>query len=266
MRNQPVLILLLVFWLLAHLPLAAQVGFSLPVLNNVRGGAFVDAPVRVTDFSRVVSVQFIIRWDPKVLRFEAVNQFMLSGIDANDSFGLSNALDSGIIRFRWINLIGPTVADNTPIFNIRFSVVSGANSSTPLIFSELRPAFPFEVLLRDNTVFSLEQSRSKLRNGSVAIGFSLSNKEAVANAAQTHIAPNPFHNYTRVTFGDMATGIPLTIGLTDLSGKKILSKTLTPLETETGIVIDNAGLEQPGIYLLQVQTARSSWVKPLIYF
>jgi hypothetical protein len=265
MRNQPVLILLLVFWLFACFPLAAQVGFSLPVLNNVRSGVFVDIPVRVTDFNRVISAQFAIRWDPKVLRFEEVNQPMLSGIDLKESFGLSNALDSGLLRFRWINLIGPTLANNTPIFNMRFSVVGGVNTSTTLTFTELRPVLFFEVILLDNTTFTFEQSRSKIRNGSVAIGFTLSDKEAKKNAAQTRVAPNPFHDYTRVTFEGM-TDTPQTIRLTDLSGKVILSKTLTPLEAETGIVIDNAGLEQPGVYWLQVQTARSSWVKPLVYF
>lgn len=266
MRNQPVLILLSFIWLLFIQDLFAQANFSLPVLNNMRPGAGVDVPVTVRNFKGVVSMQFVIRWDPKVLRFEQVINPQLPSLDVKSSFGTTNALDSGMIRVSWLSLIAPTVPDNTPIFTLRFSVIGGANSSSLITFGEQPPTTFFEMVMQDRRTFNFQQIAPYLRNGAVAIGFTLPTTATTAWAPRITATPNPFRTHTLIEFSE-ATSVPfMALHILDGAGKVCASRKISATEQQNGIVIDNTEFSQPGVYFLHLQSHTFSVIKPLIYF
>lgn len=89
-------------------------------------------PVRVLDFSDVVSMQFSIHWDTSVATFVGVEDFGLSGLGSTD-FGLSQSA-SGEVVVSWndASLLGQTLADSTVVFSLRLLLSGTMGQSTPV--------------------------------------------------------------------------------------------------------------------------------------
>lgn len=104
------------------------------------GGTEVVVPVRVDNFSDVLSIQGTVTFDPAVLSFVQLENLALSGLVPTD-FGTSRT-GEGFITFVWFepNLAAQTLADNDSIFSIRFSVVGETNDQTTVaITSDVTP-------------------------------------------------------------------------------------------------------------------------------
>ncbi|MBI5218939.1 MAG: T9SS type A sorting domain-containing protein [Bacteroidia bacterium] len=110
---------------------------------NTLTGTQVVVPVRVDNFTDIVSMQGTIEFDPAVASFMNVEQFNLSGLSAGN-FGTTQT-STGKLTFSWSDqtLAGQTKPDNTALFAIRFNAAGNAgqysdisftNSVTPLEF------------------------------------------------------------------------------------------------------------------------------------
>ncbi|MBK9338224.1 MAG: hypothetical protein IPM98_17405 [Lewinellaceae bacterium] len=250
-------------WLATASGLSAQVGFALPVLNEVAPGTVVTLPVTVSNFDSIVGVQFVLEWDTAVLKFLTVLNYNLPGMDF-ESFGLLEA-SSGILRFAWeaqnVNN-GNSVADGTAIFLIKFSVAGQINQGTSIVFTEVPPT-AFEVVQVGRPPFGLADCA--LDNGYVAVGFTLSTGWLYEqnNTLPVTLAPNPFSTYTTAAF-DLDAASEIYMVLTDASGHPVLDKKMALSAGRHGIEIASDRLRENGIYYLILRTKTRSCVRPLV--
>ncbi len=260
--TQRLLLILVSLWLFSLSRLPAQVGFTLPVLNNVNSGTIVTLPVTVSNFDSIVGTQFVIQWDPQVLSFLSVLGYNLAGMTSDD-FGLNQTGD-GIIRFAWEApslSSGVTVANGTAIFLVKFSVTGQVNQGTSLMFTENPPTI-FEVVQVGHPPFGM--SGCSINNGYVAVGFTLStNWIDDANTLPVTVSPNPFAVSTRATV-DLETAADVQLVLTDAAGHPVLEKKLSLPAGQHGMEIASDQLQENGIYYLIIRTASRSCIRPLV--
>lgn len=99
--------------------------------------------VSVANFSKILSTQYTISWDPAILSFSQVQNFKLPQM-TKQNFGF-NHLEKGQLPSVWIDnsLSGITLSDGTKIYDICFIPKAGATGkSSSVQFSE-EPT-PFE--------------------------------------------------------------------------------------------------------------------------
>lgn len=248
---------------------AQPFGFSLPVINNAFPGAIINPALSVTNFDSVTSLQFVLRWDPTVLQFQAVNTFNLDQMDDED-FGLTQAQDSGLIRIKYAApsyLWGTSVPDGTGIFRIRFKVIGAANTGSNLQITESFPtAFEVTQGQPDSSIQAYPINTALIDNGFVAVGYTVSANEPVRkNDFPVQISPNPFTDNTTVAFHlETATTVHLT--LTDLAGRIVRTEDRPLGAGDQSISISAVGLQTHGTYFLTLRTATQACVRTLFLF
>lgn len=249
-------------WLAGFPTLSAQVGFSLPVVNEAVPGTVVNLPVTVSDFDSVIGVQFVLEWDPQVISFLAVLNFNLPLMKSED-FGLLE-VSNGRLRFAWntpnVNN-GVTLADGSAIFLIKFSVVGQPDQGTAIVFTESPPT-EFEVVQVGRPPLGLNDC--VLNNGYVAIGFTLSTDWVEGhNSLPVSVYPNPFSSHTTAAF-DLDTASDVYIVLTDASGHPVMDQKMSLPAGRHGMEIASLHLRESGVYYLILRTANRSGVRPLV--
>lgn len=265
--NQRLLILSAFFGLFHAFPLSAQVGFALPFVNQAAPGQVLHLPVTVSNFDSILSAQFVIRWDPAVLEFINVHSFNLPDLGSED-FGLTNTLDSGLLRFGWYSTdtFGVTQPNGAAIFKIRFEVVGPVLSGTSVLLGEAPPLTFFEVIQRGGTVYGFFDSTNVepiLDQGFVAVGYTVAAGEPAGRAPfHLDIFPNPFFERTQAIF-DLEQAAVLHVSLTDALGRSLMEKTLDLPPGRSGMEIDRAQLREAGPCFLVVRAGGFSRAYPL---
>ena len=97
-------------------------------------GTQVVVPVRVRNFVDLIGLQGTVEWDISVASFDTILNLGLPNLGLSN-FGLGQT-GSGRLTFSWDDptFNGVTVADSTVIFAIRYDVVGGPGSVTPVAF------------------------------------------------------------------------------------------------------------------------------------
>ncbi|MFN0014902.1 MAG: cohesin domain-containing protein [Saprospiraceae bacterium] len=252
-------------WLTMASDLPAQVGFSLPVVNQAMPGGIVAMPVTVSNFDSIVVVQFVIQWDPQVISFLNVTSLNLPGLKLDDF----NTMDApnGMLRFVYEapNVqSGVTLTDNTIIFRVRFLVVGQQNQGTPVIFTESPPT-DFEVVKAGTPPIGYDMEDCDLNNGYVAVGFTLSTDWLDdPNTLPVSVSPNPFPVST-TAFLDLDSASDVNMILTDASGHPVLSRKMWLGIGRHGMEIAPDTPLDSGIYYLILRTAAGrSCVRPVV--
>lgn len=255
--------------LLATETLSAQVGFSLPFVNNATPGTTLNIPFQVTGFSNIASVQFVLTWDPQTLAFFSIDNFNLPGLDAAE-FNSSQALSQGILRFAWVssNLqMGTSVPDATAIFRIRLQAIGPINSGSAVTITQSPPT-SFEVNQINNGVLqSLGMNQVQLTNGFVAVGYTVGTTE-ISDQAEwpVSIVPNPFSETAEIFF-ENEEGADIQMFITDVAGQIIVEKNIiSPVSSQHGMEIASSQLREKGMYFLILRTDKRSCVRPLFLF
>ena len=263
-------VFLVVFGLLSAAgALSAQVGFSLPFVNNATPGSPLNAPVQVTGFNNIAGVQFVITWDPQVLNFLTVDNFNLPGLDPAE-FNTSDAAANGILRFAWVsdNLnAGTTRPDGTTIFRIRFQVLGAVNSSTPITITQSAPT-SFEVnQIVGGNLQALNIDQVQLTQGFAAVGFTVGVSDISNDSGwAVSIVPNPFSDTAYIFFENNETA-DIQAVITDVAGKIILEKKFFSSSSgQHGMEIASSQLREKGMYFLILRTDKRSCVRPLFLF
>lgn len=105
--------------------------------DSVQGVTFgqVIVPVRIRNFVDLIGLQGSLAWNITVADLDTVVQLGLPGLNAA-SFGYSQT-SNGKLTFSWDDptFAGVTLADSTVIFALRFDVVGGPGSMTPIAFA-----------------------------------------------------------------------------------------------------------------------------------
>lgn len=257
-------------WLFLTSALSAQIGLSLPVINEINPNDLVNFQVKVTGFDSIVGMQYVMRWDPEV--FEYVSVIVYSGnlpeLDSED-FGTTQALDSGIVRLLWVysNLLGGvTVADGTPIFRVRLRAIGPVGSGSEISFTQ-DFITPFDIARAnsDSSLTSYNINQVALTQGFGAIGYTVaSNEPSSMDESSVKIFPNPFSDKTNVQF-DLKTASDVDLVVTDISGRTVYEKRLPQLPPgQHGIEIASPQLREKGTYFLILRAGTHSVTRSLL--
>ena len=125
-------------------------------------GSKVCVNISADQFNKMLSTQYTLRWDPKVLEFSGVQNFKLPYL-TKDNFGLIG-IKKGFLTVVWIenSLQGATLAAGAPMYQVCFTVKGKAGSSSNISFST--SPTPYEA------VNSKEQlAKFSVVNGSVTV-------------------------------------------------------------------------------------------------
>ncbi len=102
---------------------------------NVTGGSAakgseVCVAVTAKDFKSIVSVQYSLKWDPKVLKFKQLKNFGLPQLNA-ENFG-RHILDKGQLTHSWYdaNVKGISKGDGETLYEICFEAIGSAGSKS----------------------------------------------------------------------------------------------------------------------------------------
>lgn len=258
------------FWLLAAAgTLSAQVGFTLPFVNNATPGTILNVPVQVTGFNNIAGVQFVITWDKETLAYFSIDNFNLPGLDAAE-FNTTQALSDGVLRFAWVsdNLsVGTTRPDGTTIFRIRMQIIGPINSGTALTITQIPPT-SFEVnQINNGNLEAFNINQVQLTPGFVAVGYTVGTSD-IPNDPEwpVSIVPNPFSDRTEIFF-ENKEGADIQMVITDIAGKIILQKNIfSPDSGQHGMEIASYELREKGMYFLILRTDKRSCVRPLFLF
>lgn len=121
--------------------------------DSVQGatGSQVIVPIRVRNFVDLIGLQGTIDWDITVANLDTVFQYGLPSMSVAN-FGLGQVA-SGKLTFSWDDptFIGVSVPDSTVIFAIRYDVVGGPGSVTPVAFKSV----PTPVEVTDNNFMTI---------------------------------------------------------------------------------------------------------------
>lgn len=261
-------------WLLfVAVSLPAQgASFFFPFLNNVAPGSFKIMPLKVVNLDSVVSMQMVIRWDPKVLKYLSTNNFAFSDLSIAD-FNTARALDSGYIRIQWEGDSAPpgfSVPDSSIIFRMRFEVIGSDTSSSPVKITELLdfPPTYFEIVKvrADSTNEDYLLTECPITNGYIAVGFTVAAGEPTENEVPITLSPNPFLVSAQLQF-ELDEMADTQVFITDVLGRIVYEKTFFNLPSgQHGMVIENSMLGAPGLYFLTLRAGRKIATRSLVLF
>lgn len=269
--NHRIRIAFAVLWLCCSSALSAQIGFSLPLVNMAVPGTDKNLAVKVTNFDSIVSMQYVIRWNPSVLKFVTINNFgAIPGLSLSN-FNTVNALDSGMVRLQWEGPVigGITLADETTIFRLRYTIIGPDTSSSSIKFTEITSGFPtteFEIVTvhadSSNTIYHEEQCA--LTHGFVAVGYTVDTKEPGADDFGLSVFPNPFSETTKATFNLEQTADIQAI-VTDLTGRILFTRDMPKLPPgKHGIVLEKDMFPAKGAYFLTLRAGSETSVRKIV--
>lgn len=117
-----------------ELPPVAALTLFAPKLKAMKGET-VCIPVKTKDFEQILSMQYSMSWDAKVLKFKEVRNFGLSGMSAQ-SFG-GHLAANGILTFSWYDpaLRGFSKPDGTTLYEVCFDAIGNPGSKSAFEFS-----------------------------------------------------------------------------------------------------------------------------------
>ena len=137
---KPIAYLLCVGWLCLCAPLFSQVTTTITPASPIAPvGSNVTLQLKVTGFTDIISVQFPITYNNAVLQFVSLDNFTLPGFTAANY----NAQPAqGKVTVSWFADLGLypsgyTLASNTTVFNINFTVLT--NGTSPVNLSNVAP-------------------------------------------------------------------------------------------------------------------------------
>ncbi len=109
--------------------------------------------VTMSGIKGLLSMQYSVRWDPKILEFKSVKGFTLPFMDNND-FG-THKISEGILTAVWIedNLQGVNKEDGDLMYQLCFTAIGNSGDETPVRFWS-NPT-PFEVVVLPEKIIPL---------------------------------------------------------------------------------------------------------------
>lgn len=248
----------------------------MPFINGAVPSNYLNMTIKVTNFDSIASMQYVIRWNPTVLKYSNINNFgAVPGLDIQD-FNTGNAIDSGYVKLLWEApnvTTGVSLPDSTTIFRLRFFVVGADTSSTPVQFTELTNTFPIidfevtKVVGPNGAVKGFDENECFLTNGFVAVGFTVATGEpSAADAFGLNIAPNPFVENTQATFS-LQHKADVQVQVADATGRIVFQQDMPGLLAgQHQIDLDKAIFPSKGAYFLTVRAGSEMSVRSLISF
>jgi hypothetical protein len=254
--------------LVAFAPLRAQVGFSFPTYLNTLTGQEVHFPVRVVNFDSVIGIQFIVNWDPAVIKYQGIS-LQHNPLNLVDTVRF-NLRDTSLGKIRFVWNTGPaarkTLPDGDSIFSIKFKVVGANGTFTDVKYTEDTNNFPF--LYFETVAVAGAQSilttinTSPLVQGRVEVGTSSTDEASLI--PQLKMAPNPATDAMTVTF-EAPTNQDVEMLIVDQGGKRIFQRNINGAAGLRGTVIAKDDLPAAGLYYMQLRMGDITVVRSFIF-
>mgnify|MGYP005842753611 CR=1 FL=1 len=208
-------------------------------------GEIVQVAVSAVNFKSLAAMQFALRFDTEVLRFQDAEglQFLPSG-----SFGKFTA-DQGEIRTVWTDLTPRSASVRTPLFRLTFEVLqqdiqlSNAlyldeqSMLTPAVFGFDLEAYPVEWVWRPEYSLSREANHQAL------------------NAHELTARPNPF-THTFVVGFDLAEDDLVAVRLLDMQGKIVAQQSALMAKGYHEVPFVESAKLPDGLYYCELITAQ----------
>jgi hypothetical protein len=245
----------------------AQPTFSFQTINNAVTGGLVVHRLKVGGFTNIISAQFAVCWDPKVLRFESVSNLNLPNLRDSVHFSTSH-IQEGVLGFAWPspNIIsGTSVPDGTNIFQINFTVLGPLNSGSVVKIADKFPTVIEIGQLVNGSITAIPNNTIIFQNGFVAVGYTVPTAEIAAHKMAVEVSPNPFHERTHVVF-TVEKAMWLNWKIADNSGRILLKNEEFFQSGQHGMEIVSTQLRGVGTYFFIVETADSRIVRPIFLF
>ncbi len=104
--------------------------------KTVKSGEEVCVEVAAQQFVNIISMQYSMKWDRKVLKFKEVRDFRLPGL-STANFG-QHQTAKGVLTFSWYdqNLRGITLRDGTILYQVCFEAIGAPGSKAYFRFVE----------------------------------------------------------------------------------------------------------------------------------
>lgn len=127
---------------------------------EVDAGAAFCLDVTMSEVKGLISMQYSVRWDPKVLEFQSVKGFTLPFMDEND-FG-RHKITEGILTAVWIedNLQGVDTQTGDILYQLCFKAVGNSGTETPVRFWS--SPTPFEVVVLPERIIPLTSHKGNV--------------------------------------------------------------------------------------------------------
>jgi hypothetical protein len=255
------------------LSLSAQgASFYFPVLNNVTPGSNRLVPLKAVNLDSAVALQMVVRWDPTVLRYIAIDGINLGDLNLND-FNTTRALDSGYVRLQWehssLASPGASSPDSNTIFRLRFNIIGPDTSSSPVNITELLtfPPTYFELIKvrPDGSLVAYGLDDCPRKNGFVAVGYS---KVSAGEPSETELPltvfPNPFGESCRLQF-ELDERADVQAFIADASGRIVYENNIpNAAYGQHGMVIEKTMLGAAGAYHLTLRAGRKIATRTLV--
>ena len=245
----------------------------MPLVDEAVPGSNKLIPVSVTNFDSVVSMQFVIRWNPEVLKYLTIDRFGVLPSFTISNFNAQHALDSGYVKMMWEapnSFPGVSVIDTT-IFRLRFNVVGADTSSSHIYFTEIVNSFPaieFEVVQvagPDSSLVAHGLEDCSLQNGFVAVGYTVATNEPDGgNIKGLSISPNPFSESTHIEY-NLEQKADVKALVSDATGRVLFQKTI--LDNPAGnhqLTLDKTLFPAKGAYFFTIQTGSQNLTRSMI--
>lgn len=213
----------------------------------------IEVDVKVADFTEILSMQFSVNWTPSVLQFDSVsvNVDALPDYSAASGFGTSST-SSGKLSTSWFDpaLAGVTLASNTSIFTIHFTVLglSGSDSEVQITGDPVM----IEVSNTDSEILDVNTE-----NGTVSVLSSTGINELLVQSNKNFTLfqnePNPFDNQTVISF-DVHEPSNFVLEVYDTKGTLIHTQNAHYLKGIQSITIEKEILPTVGAYFYKLKT------------
>lgn len=123
-------------------------------------GETVCLDVMSPDFNQIVSMQYTMSWDKKVLRYKEVQNFKVPAM-SNGNFGARGA-EKGKLTFSWYdpNVRGITLQPGTSLYQVCFDVIGDSGSKAFFQFTDYPTVT--EIMKADGTFLDLNWTSGKV--------------------------------------------------------------------------------------------------------
>lgn len=122
-----------------------------------------EACVAITarNFNRIVSMQYTVKWDNKVLKFKELRGFDLPGLGPGN-FGTQLIEKEGLLTHSWLdaNVRGITRPDGASLYDICFEVIGSAGSKSLVQF--VNEPVIFEITNSDSQFLELKGEQGSI--------------------------------------------------------------------------------------------------------
>ncbi len=228
--------------------------------HQSNSGDTVLVSIKVTGYTKILSTQFTLNWDPSVIQLKNLSNFGLN-VRVQDNFGRNKVAD-GEMTFFWYDptLSGVNVSNDQPLFDMTFDVKGATGTCSTISFVD----FP---TVREVVDTSARKVAAVFTNGEVIVGEQCLNvrttDELLKGVRVDRAFPNP-------SSGDFMLPVhserfvESRIVLFDGLGRRVdtFLRKLNPGDQVLGI--ERNLFPHAGIYYIQIRIDEESYTQKLV--